>query len=98
MKADLTHVSQKACADRQRRVSAALQILLKILSVKVTQLLQIPKNNTALPSQILRQIQTLHLREIMFNDVSERSDVLSLCRNHLIHDVLDFTENHSWEE
>lgn len=94
MKADLTHVTQKARADRQRRVSATLQILQKILSVKVTQLLHIPKNNTALPSQILRHIQTLHLRKIMFHDVSERADVLSLCRNHLIHDVLDFTENH----
>lgn len=87
-----THVLQEAAADGQGRVGAALQILQEVLAVEVTQLLQIPKNNAALPSQVLRKVQPLHLREVVLDDVAERSHVLSLCGDHLVHDVLDFAE------
>lgn len=91
-----THVLQEAAADGQGRVGAALQILQEVLAVEVTQLLQIPKNNAALPSQVLRKVQPLHLREVVLDDVAERSHVLSLCGDHLVHDVLDFAER-QWD-
>ncbi len=87
-----THVFEEAAADGQRWMSAALQIRQEILAVKDAQFLQIPENDAALPSEVLRKIQSLHLREVVLEDVAERSDILSLGGDHLIHDVLDFTE------
>ncbi len=73
-------------------MSAALQIHQEILAVKVTQFLQIPEDDAALPSEVLRKVQSLHLGEVVLDDVAERSHILSLGGDHLIHDVLDFTE------
>lgn len=72
-------------------MGARLQFFQEVLAVEVPQFLHIAKNDTTLPSQILRQVQALHLGEIVLNDVAERANVLPLCGNHLIHDVLRFT-------
>lgn len=84
-------MSEKTATDGQRGVGACLQILQEVLAVEVPELLHIPENDAAFPSQVLRQIQALHLGEIVFDDVAERADVLPLCGNHLVHDVLHFT-------
>lgn len=89
-----TYMSQETAADAQRRVSAGLQLLQEVLAVEVPQFFQVPKNDAALPSQVLRQVKTLHLGEIVLNDVAERANVFPLCGNHFIHDVLNFTGKH----
>lgn len=86
-----THVSEEAAADGQRTVCARLQVLEEVLAVKVPQLLHIAKDDGALPPQVLRQVQTLHLGEIVLDDVAEGADVLPLRGDHLVHDVLHFT-------
>ena len=83
-------MSEKAAADGQRAVGAQLQILQEVLSVKVPQFLHVSKNNTALPPQVLGQVQPLHLGEIVLDDVAEGADVLPLGGDHLVHDVLHF--------
>ena len=84
-------MSLKTAADGQRGVGASLQLLQEVLAVEVPQFLHIPENDAALPAQVLRQVEALHLREIMLDDVAERANVLPLCGNHFIHDVLHFT-------
>lgn len=68
-----------------------LQILQEVLAVEVAQLLHVSEDDAALPSEVLRQVWPLHLREVMLHDVGEGTHVLSLCGDHLVHDVLDFT-------
>lgn len=86
-----THVSEKTATDGQRGVGTRLQFFQKVLAVEVPQFLHISEYDTSLPPQILGQVQALHLREIVLNDVAERANVLPLCGNHLIHDMLHFT-------
>lgn len=86
----LTYMSEKTAADREWTVSTRLQVLQEVLRVKVPQLLHVSKNDAALPSQVLGQVQPLHLWEILLDDVAEGADVLPLRGNHLVHDVLHF--------
>lgn len=83
-------MSEKTAADGERTVGARLQVLQEVLTVEVPQLLHVPENDAALPSQVLGQIQPLHLGEIVLDDVAEGADVLPLRGNHLVHDVLHF--------
>lgn len=83
-------MSKEAAADGQRTVCARLQVLEEVLAVKVPQLLHIAKNDGALPPQVLRQVQTFHLGEIVLDDVAEGANILPLRGDHLIHDVLYF--------
>ncbi len=89
-----THVSEKTATDGQRGVCARLQLLQEVLTVEVPEFLHIPENDAALPPQVLGQVQALHLGEIVLDDVAERADILSLCGDHLVHDVLHFTGEH----
>lgn len=86
----MPYVPQEAVADAQRVVAAALELPQKVLTVEVIEFLQVPKNDAALPPQVLGQIQALHLREVAFNDVTQRPDVLPLRGHHLINDVPQF--------
>lgn len=87
-------MSQETAADDQRRVSACFELLEEVLAVEVPQFFQVSKNNAALPAQVLRQVKSLHLGEVVLNDVAERAYILPLCGNHFIHDVLNFTGEH----
>lgn len=71
-------------------MGARLQLLQEVLAVEVPQLLHIPEDDAALSPQVLRQVEALHLWEVVLNDVAERADVLPFCGNHFIHDVLHF--------
>lgn len=84
-------MSEKTTTDGQRGVGARLQLLQEILAVEVPEFLHIPENDAALPPQVLRQVQALHLGEIVLDDVAERANILPLCGDHLVHDVLHFT-------
>lgn len=95
---DWTHVSEEAAADGQWAVSARLQVLEEILAVKVPQLLHVAKDDGALPPQVLRQVQALHLGEIVLDDIAEGADVLPLRGDHLVHDVLHFTGQQNEQE
>lgn len=93
------YVPQEAVADAQRVVAAALELSQEVLTVEVIELLQVPKNDAALPPQVLGQIQALHLREVAFNDVAQRPDVLPLRGHHLIDDVPQLAAGgNSWPE
>lgn len=83
-------MSEEAAADGQWTVCARLQVLEEVLAVEVPQLLHVAKNDGALPPQVLRQVQALHLREVVLDDVAEGADVLPLRGDHLVHDVLHF--------
>lgn len=87
---------KKTAADGQWAVSARFQLLQEVLTVEVPQFLHISKNDAAFPSQVLRQVQTLHLREVVLNDVAEGAHILPLRGDHLIHDVLHFTDEYVW--
>lgn len=85
-------MSQEAAADGQRQVGARLQLLQEVLAVEVPQFFHIPKDDAPLPAQVLRQVQALHLGEVVLDNVAEGADVLPLGGNHLVHDVLNFTD------
>lgn len=84
-------MSQETAADGQRGVGARLQLLQEVLAVEVPQFLHVPEDDAPLPAQVLRQVQALHLGEVVLDDVAEGADVLPLCGNHFIHDVPNFT-------
>lgn len=85
-------MSEKTATDGQWGVGTRFQLLQEVLTVEVPQFFHIPKNDAALPPQVLRQVKALHLGEIVLDDVAERANILPLCGDHLIHDVLHFTE------
>lgn len=74
-------------------VAAAFQLPQEILAVEVIEFLQVSKNDTALPPQVLRKVCALHLRKVALDDVAQRFHVLPLCGHHLINDMPQFTAN-----
>lgn len=84
-------MSEKAATDGQRGVGARLQLFQEVLTVEVPQFLHVPENDAALPPQVLGQVQALHFGEVVLDDVAERANILPLCGDHLVHDVLHFT-------
>lgn len=81
-------MSEETVADSKRTVCTVFKFLQKVLTVKIIQLFQIPKYGVTLSAQILRQVDSLHLWEVLIYDVSKGLGVLSLCANHFFHDVL----------
>lgn len=65
-----TYVSQKPVARGQGAVPAALQLREEVPLVEAVELLQVPKNDAALPSQVLRQVHSFHLWKIVVDDIS----------------------------
>lgn len=65
------YVSEEAVADPKWVVAAALQLPQEVLAVEVIEFLQVPKNDAALPTQVLGEVQALHLREVAVNDVAK---------------------------
>lgn len=55
--------------------------------MKVHQLLQVSEDDTTLSPQVLWHVSALHLREIVVNDVPQRTHIFPLCCYHLIYDV-----------
>lgn len=86
-KVPMPYVPQEAVADTQRVVAAALELPQKILAVEVVEFLQVPKNDAALPAQVLGEVEALHLGEVAVDDVAQRPHVLSLRGHHLVNDV-----------
>lgn len=83
----MPYVSEEAVADPQRVVAAALELSQEVLAVEVVEFLQVPKNDAALPTQVLGEVEALHLREVTIDDVAKRPHVFPLCGYHLINDV-----------
>lgn len=86
----MPYVSQEAVADPQRVVAAALKLSKEVLAVEVIELFQVPKNDAALPAQVLGEVEALHLREVAVDGVAKRPHVFPLCGHHLIDDVPQF--------
>jgi len=55
--------------------------------VEVVEFLQVPKNDAALPAQVLGEVKALHLREVAIDDVAKRPHVFPLRGYHLVDDV-----------
>ena len=72
-------------------VAAALQLLEEVLAVEVHKLLQVPKDDAAFSPEVLREVSSLHLGEVVLDDVPEGTHVLPLRGHHLIHDVTQLT-------
>lgn len=68
-------------------IAAALKLFQEILAVEVHQLLQVSEDDAALSPQVLWQVSALHLREIVVNDVPQRTHIFPLRCYHLIYDV-----------
>lgn len=83
----MPYVSQEAVADPQWVVAAALELSQEVLAVEVIEFLQVPKNDTALPTQVLGEVKALHLREVAIDDVAKRPHIFPLRGYHLINDV-----------
>lgn len=86
----MPYVSQEAVADPQWVVAAALKLSQEVLAVEVIEFLQVSKNDAALPTQVLGEVEALHLREVAVDDVAKRSHVFPLRVYHLIDDVPQF--------
>lgn len=54
----------------QGAAPAVLQLREEVVAVEVVELLQIPKNDAALPSQVLRQVHSFHFWKIVVDDIS----------------------------
>lgn len=70
---------------------AGLQLSQEELTVEVQELLQVPEDDRAFPPQVLREVDPVHLRKVVMDDVAQRADVLPLSGDHLLHDVTQFT-------
>lgn len=64
-----THVSQEPAARCQWAGLAVLQLCQETLAVEVIELLQVPKNNAALPSKGLGQVCSFHFWKVVVDDV-----------------------------
>ena len=85
------YMSQEAVWDPQWVFPTGLQFSQEELAVEVQKLLQVPENNGAFPPQVLRKVGSVHLREVMMDDVRQRANVLLLRGHHLVHDVTQLT-------
>lgn len=91
-------MAQETVADTEWMVTAALQLLKEVLTVEVHQLLQVAKDDTAFSPQVLGQVRTLHLGEVVINDVTQGAHIFTLCCHHFIHNVPQFTERDGEQE
>lgn len=64
-------MAQEAVADTEWMVTAALQLFKEVLTVEIHQLLQVAEDDAALSPQVLGQVRTLHLGEVVINDVTQ---------------------------
>ncbi len=85
------HVFQEAASDAEGLLQTQLQLLKEVMLVKVSQLLQVPKDDSSLSPQVLRHVGTLQLRDVVLHHVPQRSHILSLRLKQLLHDALEFT-------
>lgn len=87
-----SYMAQEAVTDTEWMVTTALQLLKEVLTVEVHQFFQVAKDDAALSPKVLGQVRTLHLGEIVVNNVTQGTHIFALCRHHFIHDVPQFTE------
>lgn len=62
-------MSQEPAARCQGTVLAVLQLYKEMLVVEVVELLQVPKNNAALPSKVLGQVRSFHFWKVVVDDI-----------------------------
>lgn len=62
-------MSQEPAACRQGAVLAALQLRQEVLAVEIIEVLQVPKNDAVLPSEVLGQVRSFHFWKVMVNDI-----------------------------
>lgn len=91
-------MAQEAVTDTEWMVTTALQLLKEVLTVEVHQLFQVAEDDAAFSPQVLGQVGTLHLGEIVVNDVTQGTHVFTLCSHHFIHNVPQFTERKNRKE
>lgn len=65
----------------------SLHLPQEVLTVELIDLLNVPKDDAALPPQGLRYIWALELRDVVLYDILQRQDIVPLCLYHLPHDV-----------
>ena len=58
------------------------------MSVEVVELLQVAEDDPPLASKILGDVSPLQLWEVVLSNVAQRSHILSLCHQELLHDPL----------
>lgn len=83
-----THVLEEAASDTEGLTQAQFQFRQEVVLVEVAQLLQVAKDGAALATQVLRHVAALQLGEVVLRHVAERSHVLPLRHQKLLHDTL----------
>lgn len=86
-----TYMSEEAVRHSEWVFPAGLQLPQEELTVEVQKFLQVPKDDRALSPQVLRDVDPVHLREVVVDDVAQRANVLPLRGHHLLHDVTQLT-------
>ena len=90
-----SYVSEEAVWHSQRVFPAGLQLSQEELTVEVQKFLQVTEDDGAFAPQVLRKVSSVHLREVVMDDVTQRANVLPLCGHHLLHHVTQLTETYT---
>lgn len=78
---------KKVMRNLERVPLTSLHLPQEVLTVELIDLLNVPKDDAALPPQGLRYIWALELRDVVLYDILQRQDIVPLCLYHLPHDV-----------
>lgn len=65
------YVSEEAVRHSERMLRAGLQLLQEKLAVEVEEFLQVAEDDGAFPPEILREVCSVHLREVVMYDVTQ---------------------------
>lgn len=78
---------EKVMRNLERVPLTSLHLPQEVLTVELIDLLNVPKDDAALPPQGLRYIWALELRDVVLYDILQGQDIVPLCLYHLPHDV-----------
>lgn len=78
------YVTQKAAPHSERLRDAALQLVQEVVTVKVMQLFQVPEDAPPLSPEVLGDVCSLQLGEVVLSDITQGFDVLPLCGQQLL--------------
>lgn len=82
-----TYMHEKVMRNLERVPLTSLHLPQEVLTVELIDLLNVPKDDAALPPQGLRYIWALELRDVVLYDILQGQDIVPLCLYHLPHDV-----------
>lgn len=86
-----TYVSEEAVWHPERVFPTSLQLSEKELTVEVQEFFQVSEYDGAFSPQVLRDVDSVYLWEVVVDDVTEGANVLPLCGDQLLHDVTQLT-------